>query len=360
MEKGKISALQMAMMMYPTIVATAILSIPSITAQFAKNDSWLSPIIGSITGFMSVSIAYKLFQLYPKQTVIQYIEQIIGRFTGKILGAVILFFYILLTGQITRAYAEFIVGSFLFNTPISVVMAMMIFLCAMIVSGGIEGLARAAQLFFPIFVFPLFFLIILILPDYHYGNIFPILGNGMIPPIKGAIVPSVWFSEFFLISFLLPFLSNKAKGMKYAIITVFVVMLTLVMTNLIVLLVLGSSTESRIYPLMLLARYISVADFFEHLESVVMAIWVVGAFIKISVFYYAVALGTAQWLKLSDFRPVVWPLGLIVVAFGFWSLPSLMELQRFNMTVLPFFGTLTQIMIPLFLLMVALVRKRKG
>lgn len=34
MEKGQISALQMAIMMYPTIVATAILSAPSITAKF--------------------------------------------------------------------------------------------------------------------------------------------------------------------------------------------------------------------------------------------------------------------------------------------------------------------------------------
>ena len=50
---------------------------------------------------------------------------------------------------------------------------------------------------------------------------------------------------------------------------------------------------------MQVAEYINIADFFEHVESVVMAIWVVGAFIKISAFYYAAALGTAQWLNLS-------------------------------------------------------------
>ena len=60
-----------------------------------------------------------------------------------------------------------------------------------------------------------------------------------------------------------------------------------------------------------------------------MAIWVVGAFVKISVFYYVVALGTAQWLNFSDYRPVVWPLGIIIVEFSFWSLPSTVELSSF-------------------------------
>ncbi len=177
MEKGKISALQMALMMYPTIVATAILSVPSIIAKYTKNDLWLSPILSSLIGYVTVYIAYKLYQLYPKQTVIQFSEQIMGRFAGKLLGLLFLFFYIQLTGQITRAYAEFIVDSFLVNTPISVIIASMIFICALIVSVGIEGLGRAAQLFFPIFTFPLLILIFLLFPDLELKNIFPILAE---------------------------------------------------------------------------------------------------------------------------------------------------------------------------------------
>ena len=84
MEKGKISALQMAVMMYPTIVATAILSVPSIIAKYTKNDLWLSPIFASLIGYVTVYIAYKLHKLYPKQTVIQFSEQILGRFAGKL------------------------------------------------------------------------------------------------------------------------------------------------------------------------------------------------------------------------------------------------------------------------------------
>ena len=47
MEKGKISSLQMAVMLYPTIVATAILEgFQASQREFAKTDFWLFPYFG--------------------------------------------------------------------------------------------------------------------------------------------------------------------------------------------------------------------------------------------------------------------------------------------------------------------------
>ncbi|MFP3509787.1 endospore germination permease [Peribacillus sp. SIMBA_075] len=360
MEKGKISSLQMAFMLYPSIVATAILGVPSITAKYAKTDLWLSPIFAALIGYLTVYIAYKLHQLYPKQTVIQFTEKIIGRTLGKIFGFLLLFFYIQNTGLILRSYAEFVVGSFLVRTPISVIMISMVILCAFIVRGGIEVLGRAAELFVPVFIFPIFVLILLLIPDLEFKNIFPVLGDGIMPPIKGAIVPGGWFSEFFLIIFLLPFLADMKKGMKSGMMTVFTVMMTLIVVNLMVLFVLGSTTSTKLYPLMNVSRYISLADFFEHVESAVMAVWIVGAFVKISVFYYVSAVGTAQWLNLSDYRPVVWPIGILIVEFGFWSFPSSMDVNRNDTDVFPFQGILMQTIIPLLLLVIAVIRKKNG
>ncbi len=359
MEKGKISSLQMAMMMYPTIVATAILTVPSITAKYAKNDLWLSPVWASLIGYVTVYIAYQLHKLYPKQTVIQYSEQIIGRAGGKVLGFLYVFFYIQLTGQLARSYGEFVVDSFLVNTPISVIIASMLLLCALAVRGGVEVLGRLSEFFFPAFIFPLIILIVLLSPDFEFKNVFPVLGSGMMPSMKGAIVPNGWFTEFFLIIFFLPFLTDVKNGRKYGMITVFAVMATLIVVNLTVLFVLGATTATKVYPLMNAGRYISLADFFEHLESITMAVWILGAFIKISVFYYAAALSTAQWLNLSDYRSIVWPLGILIVEFSFWSYPNVMELNRFDVIAFPFYGPLVQTIIPLFLLVIAMVRKRK-
>ncbi|WP_338451268.1 endospore germination permease [Niallia oryzisoli] len=358
MKKGKISSLQMAMLLYPAIIATSIISVPSIVAKYAKNDLWISPILASVIGFVTVYIAYELHKLYPKKTVIQFSEQIVGRFAGKIISFFILSFYLLSTGHIIRGYSEFIVSSFLINTPISVIMSTMVLLCAIAVQGGLEVLGRLAQLFIPLFVVPIFILVILLSPDYDMKNIFPILSEGIMPPIQGSIIPGGWYSEFFLIIFLLPFLTDVNKARKYGVLTVLAVMVTLVVVNLTVLFVLGSTTSSRNFPLLNVSRYISLADFFENLESAAMAVWIVGAFIKISVFYYAAALGTAQLLNLSDYRVVIWPFTIIFIEIAFWSIPSTAIYTSYLIFVLPFYGPIVQTIIPLFLLLIALVRQK--
>ena len=83
MEKGKISSLQMAIMLYPAVIATSIISVPSIMAKYARNDLWLRLLLLPLLGFLTVYIAFELHKRYPKQTVIQLSEQIVGQFVGK-------------------------------------------------------------------------------------------------------------------------------------------------------------------------------------------------------------------------------------------------------------------------------------
>lgn len=70
-------------MMNPTIMATALLIVPSITAAKAERDMWLSPIWGSFFGFLAVFIAYQLHKHYPNETFIEYSQHIIGKIPEK-------------------------------------------------------------------------------------------------------------------------------------------------------------------------------------------------------------------------------------------------------------------------------------
>ncbi len=359
MEKGKISALQMALLLYPTIIATAILSMPSLTAQSAGRNMWVSPIFASFAGYLAVFLAVSLHNRYQGKTIIQISEAVSGKIVGKMIGFVILYFYLDLTGTIARSYSEFIVTSFLLKTPQIVIISSMVLLCGFCIYGGVEVMARTGQLLFPVFVLPIIFSSLFLAPDFQFQNILPILEDGWIPAIKGAISPTGWFAEFFIIGFLLPYLSDMKKGMKYGLFTVSGVMLSLVIVNLIVLFILGDATSNKIYPLMNVGRYASLGGFFENMEAVIMAVWIAGAFVKISVFYYVTALGTAQWLNLSDYRPLVWPLGILIVQFSFWGMPSTMEIARYDFQTFPYYSTFIQLLLPMLLLAIAFVLKRR-
>jgi spore germination protein KB len=357
-EKGKISAAQMAMMMYPTIIATAILLVPAITARHANQDMWLSPLWASLVGFLTVHIAVRLHQLYPQKTLIEYSGDILGKFLGKAVGLIFLLFYLHITGIIIREYGEFVVGNFLMHTPLVFVMGSMILVCSFAVRGGVEVVGRLAELSVPIVVMFILIIIILLIPDMEAKNMFPIMEKGIMPSLMGALVPQGWFSEFLLIAFLLPYVADQNKGKKWGMISVTAVMLTLSLVNIAILFVLGGITDHFAYPVASAVRYISIADFLEHIEAFLTALWVVGVFLKISVFYYALVLGTAQWLNLSDYRPIVFPMGFLMLLFAVWSAPNLMELTRFLGGSSLFYRFTIQTGLPLLLLFIAKWRKR--
>lgn len=357
-ERGRISALQMAIMMNPTILATALLLVPAITAKTAKQDLWLSPIWASLSGLIAVFIAYRLHKLYPNETIFEYSGRILGKIPGKILGAVFVFFYLHVTGIVVREYGEFISGTFLHQTPMVVIFGTMVLVSSFAVYGGLEVIGRCSEIIVPVVILLYLMIFIMLIKDFDTRNFLPLLEHGLGPSIKGSVVPQSWFSEYFLVSFFLPYLTDKEKGMKWGMFSVLSVMFFLVLTNVMTLLLFGSLTAKLTYPVMVAARYISIADFLAHLESIVMAIWVAGTFVKITVFYYALVLGTAQWLKLSDFRPIVFPIGFLLVLFGIWSSPNLQELSHFLSTSAAFYFLSIQIGIPVFLLIIALVRKK--
>ncbi|MEY2196585.1 endospore germination permease [Neobacillus sp. BF23-41] len=335
MEKGKISAFQMALMILPPIISTSILAVPAVTGSYAHRDMWISPILASLNGFFTAFIVYQLHKIYPKETIIQYSQHIVGRILGKVLGLIILFFFLYLSGTICREYTVFVIDTFFPKTPMIVVIGSMALVSAFAVRGGVEVLGRAAQLFVPIFMFPLLLLILLI-PNFKPENMFPIMERGIMPPVMGAAQPMVWFAEVFLMSILLPFLTDREKGMKWSMISVVVALLTMVYLDIVSLFVLGESASDYTYPVFIVFRHISVATFFEHLESILMVVWVLGVFVKFSVFYYALVLGTAQWLDLSNYRPIVFPLGFLIILFGIWEYPNFQELTRLLELSLPF------------------------
>lgn len=356
-EKGKISALQMALLIYANIITTAILIVPGITFKNAKQDMWLSPIWGSLSGFLVVFMVYQLHKLYPTETPIQYSQHILGRILGKVVGFFYLFYFLFAGGHTMRQYGDFIVGTFLNQTPILMVMGSLALASSFAVRAGLEVLARLSDMFVPILFLLWLIIVLLLLPELEVKNMFPILENGIMPSLMGSLAPLTWNMIFFLISFLFPFLVDREQGMKWGMFSVVTLMVTLVITNFATLFLFGGITGSFVYPVMSASRYISYADFFENMEALVMAIWIGGTFVKLGLYHYVIVLGSAQWLNLSDYKALALPFGLLLALFGIWVAPNLQEQAHHFTVTSPFLSTTIYIVIPSTLLLIALFRR---
>ncbi|WP_428910741.1 GerAB/ArcD/ProY family transporter [Niallia sp. Krafla_26] len=355
-EKGRISYLELALIMYSIVVATAILYIPYVTAQQANRDLWLSPLWGSLSGFLIVVIIVKLSRLFPGKTLIQYCELILGRTIGKIIAFIYLFFLLHDTAIAFREYGEFIESAFLHKTPMIFVTGSIALSCAVAVHGGIETIGRCATIFLPIVLASYILIYLFLIPDLNVKNMLPILSDGIMPSIKGSLAPHAWLSQFSLMSFLLPLLSNQQKVMKWGMFSVFASVLTMVFINLGNLFLFGKIIINLHFPVFEAARFISVGSFFEHVESIVIAVWVLGGFVQLSAFFYLLVLGTSQWLTLPSYKPFVLPIGFLIILFSAWSISSFEDMIRGMGTTVPFYFLTVQLIIPIFLLVIAIIR----
>jgi len=326
-DKGKISALQMGKMVYLAITPTAILTAPGISFTFAEQDLWLSP-VWAVCGVAAVLLALGLNRLQPDCGIIQACRNIIGRFPGWALGGLIWLYYLYIGGIILREYGEFVVGAFLSDTPLVVVLGSLVLVCALAVRGGVEIVGRFADLFLPAFILLFLLIVLLIIPDLRITNMMPILGDGLLPSFKGALVLQIWFGELSVAWFLLPFVSDRENAKKALWTTFGAIVLTLLLSNWVTLLLLGELTGGYTFPFLILARFIDLAEFFTHLEALFMAIWVLGAFVKVCVFFHIIVLGAAEWMGLRDFRPVVFPLALLLTLFGIWVAGNYQEMTH--------------------------------
>lgn len=359
MDKVKISSLQMAFLIYFTIVSTGILFVPGSTGSYAKQDMWLSPVWSALSGIITVLVVWKLDNLYPKQTIIQYSQQILGRIPGKILGCFYLLFILIISGNALREYEEVIIDSFLPRTPMIVVMGSLMFVISFAIKGGVEVLGRLSQLFIPIFILPLVIIPILSLQDLDPKNLFPMFKHGAVPSLMGAIGPAGWFSEFFFISYLMPFLSDREKGLKWSLIAVAAITITFISMNFLLLFLYGDAVGSLVFPVLIASKFISIADFLERLDIFVLAIWVIGLFLKLSVYFFGLIQCMVQLLNLPDYRPQVFPIAFIIMWFGVWGTPNSQGLAYYLRYISPFFLTSLDILIPILLLSLALIRKRR-
>lgn len=326
-ERGKISALQLGKMMYLAITPTAILTAPGISFTFARQDLWLTP-IWAFSGIIAILTAYGLHRLYPGSSFIRICSRVTGRLPGAVIGGVYWLFYLYISGIILREYGEFVVGAFLSDTPLIVVLGSLMLVCALAVRGGVEIVGRFADLFLPAFILLFLLIVLLITPDLHITYMMPILGEGLLPSIEGSLVLQIWFGEMFTAAFLLPFVSDQANAQRSLWLSFIAIIVTLMTSNWVALLLLGELTGGYTFPFLILARYINLAEFFTHLEALFMAIWVLGAFVKMCVFFYATVLGTAEWMQLSDYRPIVFPLAFLLTLFGIWVAPNYQELTH--------------------------------
>ncbi|MDU5946513.1 MAG: GerAB/ArcD/ProY family transporter [Paenibacillus macerans] len=193
-------------------------------------------------------------------------------------------------------------------------------------------LGRLAQLFLPVTIVVFALLSILTIPEWNVSNALPIMGNGPIPSLKGAIVPFTWFSGYLLLGLYFPLLSNQRKAAFFVLTAWFGEMITLAASGLVSVFLFGEYAGTLNYPFIEVVRYIGLGEFFQHIDALLLAVWLPGTFIELAAYFYAAVTGMAAWIGLKDYRALAFPLGFLALVVSFWGLSGAADFAHYLAT----------------------------
>lgn len=360
LEGGKISNRQLMFMLMFTVLGTAYFFLPALSALFAGRDLWLCPVFSTLPGLLVILVIAKLHSLYPGLSIIQYSEKILGKFVGKFAGLLFIFWFTHTNAIVIQEFGDFMNIAFMPTTPTIIFTGVITAVCGLAVYYGVELIARAGEFLFPMFLIFILSLLALAAGNIQIGMITPVLSKGLIPVLAGSLPPSGWRGEVVVAAMLLPFVNKPQKARNAGIYAVLLIGLLLVADSLEVAGVYGDETKRLVFPVLSLAREINILNFFQRLEVVLLVAWIAGLFVKVSVFYYCSVLAAAQWSGLASYRPVIVPLGVVLVALGSLNFGNVMDLVGFIALVWPFYGMTFGLLLPALLLAVALLFRKPG
>ncbi len=276
------------------LMGTTFLPVASIVTGVGGRDGWMSVLPG-----FSIAIPYGLMvislsQQYPHKNLLQISETLLGKWIGKIIGVLYIlitgYFGGLLLGQAGNIYQTSIMPL----TPISVFFLGGLLVAFYLINAGIEVFARFSEVIFPLIVIALVLNVGLSIPKIEQGELFPILGEGLMPLFwSGSKVLPFAMEYILFLAGILTFLPTGKQEVGQLKTGVWrAVLLVGILDTLVVLLqvlVFGPTETIRlVYGLLVLGKLVEISRTIAGIESLFLGVWLGALVIKVSAFFFMV------------------------------------------------------------------------
>ncbi|WP_226000267.1 GerAB/ArcD/ProY family transporter [Paenibacillus sp. BJ-4] len=359
-QQVKISGRQFMILTILFTIGSAILVIPSGMAFVAKQDAWIAALVGVGAGIFLVWMYNTIVILYPRMTLAEIIETLLGKWLGKTIS--LLFVVTLFLGGPSAVLYD--VGNFLTTQimpetpaqPVNILFAIIVVMGAWL---GIETFARSAELLFPLFILLYISLVILVAPEVKLENVEPVLEAGIGPIWPAALsFISIVFLPHIVLLMIIPAVNRTDKARKAFFSGSMFGGLMMVLIIALTILVLGPDLTARsIFPSYSLAQRISIGNFLQRIEAIMAVMWFISLYFRTTIYMYVIVLVIAQIFNLKDYRPLILPLGMILVVMSVIIYPNAPYQQKWDGTVWVSYILSVGLFLPLLLLCIHVIRK---
>ncbi|MFC4767638.1 GerAB/ArcD/ProY family transporter [Effusibacillus consociatus] len=340
-------------------VSDIFLSFPQQLVLYGGPAGWMIPLISMLFSLVVWGIMGPVLARRREGNLVSLSRRYVGGWWAGIVSLLVVIFLLLYTASTMRLFTETVITTVLPKSPISFVAVPFLLAVVYYAYMGVEGLSRVAWFLTPWLLIGLVALLALngnwVNPEY----MFPFWGNGIVNLlIDGASFTGMFINILFL-AILASLLRNPKDSVRIGIWNIVVVGIAYALVTLVFIMVFSPEAATRSpFPMYQLGRLIYAGRFIQRLEAAFVFIWVAMALIKLSLSIWISSYLIAAASGMPVYRPLVFPIALIVYSLSF-AVGSFPEMLEWNNLLLRRSWTVV-IGLPLLTLVWVRFKNRKG
>lgn len=333
-----VSLKQAAFLAITLVISTADVFLPKLIAMDAGKDAWIAVILSGVETLSFLTIILYFLKKFPDKNFAMIIKDSFPKVVAMPLLFVFTMFLTQKASLSARELGEVVLNGFLTETPIEIIVMLIIIFTGYAVKKGLQPIARSNDLLLSVGVTTLFFVIFMLLSSADFKNYLPVLENGIKPVIKGSLPSMPWLTDLVLLLCLIfPSIDNKKNVGKYFSMSLLFIIAALELGTLAIAVFGVNITKNQIFPALEMVRVVRITDFLERLEVPLITVWIAGIFIKISFIYYAITDTFKIWLGLKNRLSLVWPIGLIIFGLCIRPFENMAKMLYCIHKILPYY-----------------------
>ncbi|GAF10126.1 GerAB/ArcD/ProY family transporter [Paenibacillus pini] len=264
------------------IINITLIHVPSQLAGYGRQHAYLSFLVAGLVVALLLLVLTRSANRFPGQDLFQSLTSrfpIIGRFIGLLY---LLFFFFILTRDM-RSISDFTNVLLLPNTPIFVIGLCVATTVVYIVRGGLRTLIGITELYGPILIIVVFFMVFVVFKDFNTGYLKPVLYIDWAGVGKGSWIAFSYLGQVLALPFIC---SGKNYRYRHGLYSLLIGTGLLTLIILMLLLILGAPiTERMMYPTYELVRQLRVTDFLDRFDLILVALWFPAALLNVAISY---------------------------------------------------------------------------
>jgi spore germination protein KB len=318
--------------------------------------SWISVLLAGLYSGLGVYLLLYVFTRFPGD-LFAVSQQLLGRAGAWLIGLYYFFIFWANGVLLLRQFAENTLTTALPNMDLGLVIAFYVVFTAHLCFLSLSGIARAAGLFLWYMVVLFLAICVLLLPYYNVYHLTPWQGHGIMKGLRLSIEAAGTNIGVIALLIMAPSFQSL-RTIRAA--TVYGLGLTVSLRafhTIVYLMVFGLSVcVEKLLPFFEMARMVYLSRYLQHIEALLIMIWVLSGLLAIAASMYVAMYMLARLLDLPTLRPFL-PLMMLLtgsLALLFESVDKVLAADA----IFAYISLIGLYVIPVILFLVTLIKAR--